>query len=492
MPQDSRRRVLGWGAGHQRPTAGLRVRMARGRGLQDRGVGTVIKVSAAPTRAAGAQPACRVKWDDGSVGDYFSGMTMSRNAVVRASHPDYDTSALEHWLDEVGWGQRGREVLASCSIRELLEPSGLKWEKIGRDRPSHGRERLGRARDYVRNSNEPPGHSSELSAALAKGRTQFTEEQWRAFGIPDLRFDDFVKAGDFYFRPDEMDSEVLHKLARLQSHKTTAVVPGVEGDQKAAPAAEAPDHSKADGASHARERVMRDGGKHVRWYPSSRVQSEAAEVDSPVKQFRPKESDAENTFTVRAYTPSAVTGALNAGCVHSSHWGPGQCQRTDGGDKVQIRLTAASSDTRGRPQQLAKDVAVTDNGDGTYTCRFSVDEDSAAVFAEEAPRVLTQADRAPARLEVRINGRHASGSPFPVSILGKGQRATTEVYAQVEAADQVEDVRPKVRALRALCSAMVDASPSKHRTRINCHTKGTGHDFAWHGRSGSSLPLEIA
>ena len=39
-----------------------------------------------------AQPLCRVKWDDGSTEDYFSGMTLSRNAVGRSVHPDYDSS----------------------------------------------------------------------------------------------------------------------------------------------------------------------------------------------------------------------------------------------------------------------------------------------------------------------------------------------------------------------------------------------------------------
>ena len=56
----------------------------------NQGVGTVVKVSMG---AGGkAQPLCRVKWDDGSTEDYFSGMTLSRNAVGRSVHPDYDSS----------------------------------------------------------------------------------------------------------------------------------------------------------------------------------------------------------------------------------------------------------------------------------------------------------------------------------------------------------------------------------------------------------------
>mmetsp|Transcript_54289 Transcript_54289/g.79609 ORF Transcript_54289/g.79609 Transcript_54289/m.79609 type:complete len:226 (-) Transcript_54289:21-698(-) len=108
--------TIGWGSGHQRPTPGLRVRVIPS--LRDRGVGTVLKVHA--VKGGGVQPACRVKWDDGSLCEYFSGMTISRAALARAVHPHYDSSELERWVETMGWGANGEQVLSSHSIREIL------------------------------------------------------------------------------------------------------------------------------------------------------------------------------------------------------------------------------------------------------------------------------------------------------------------------------------------------------------------------------------
>eukprot|EP00802_Teleaulax_amphioxeia_P028358 Tamp_30023.p1 GENE.Tamp_30023~~Tamp_30023.p1 ORF type:complete len:143 (-),score=24.98 Tamp_30023:320-748(-) len=112
-----RAKLLGWGGGHQRPAAGVRVRMIRG--LMDRGVGTVLKVVAVVKN--GAHPACRVRWDDGSVEDYYSGMTFSRAACARSAHPHFDTSALEQWVEDMGWGSHGAKMLASHSVDALLQ-----------------------------------------------------------------------------------------------------------------------------------------------------------------------------------------------------------------------------------------------------------------------------------------------------------------------------------------------------------------------------------
>ena len=404
MPRDKRRLVLGWGAGHQRPTAGLRVRMTRKEGLlHDRGVGTVVKVMAAsgPT----AQPACRVRWDDGSMGEYFSGMTVSRDAVARGCHPHYDTSALERWLDVVGWGQHGREVLSTCPIREILEMG-----------------------------------AAELHKRVRPGR----------------------------------------KLALFEGGSTKLAAQAVASE-------------KVEGTSHARERAKALGQKQVRWFPSRHVQSEE---DTPPQQ----QASTETRFTVRAFTPSAVTGAINRGCVHSGHWDRVQHQRSDGGDKIQIRLVA-STDDHSSPRQLEKEVKVSDNGDGTYCCSFSIDMESAAALQAEAPRVLSHASHAHARLEVRINGRHVVGSPFPVAILGTGQRVTKEAHAPSESqqvteeTDDLEDFQAKTKVLHALCRQMLNAKlAASHRTRLLCHSTGTGHDFSWQGKggSGSSLPLEVA
>ena len=110
--------------------------------------------------AGGAsQPTVRVKWDDGSVadtadppqcaaraaernagmqrliltphatqsGEYHSGMTISRGALARNVHPDYETWDLERWLDTVEWGPRARTLLSTQPVCHILRlgPSDL-------------------------------------------------------------------------------------------------------------------------------------------------------------------------------------------------------------------------------------------------------------------------------------------------------------------------------------------------------------------------------
>ena len=52
------------------------------------GLGTVIKVSSGGL----AQPVVRVRWDDGTLADYASGISISRDAVSRNVHPHLDES----------------------------------------------------------------------------------------------------------------------------------------------------------------------------------------------------------------------------------------------------------------------------------------------------------------------------------------------------------------------------------------------------------------
>jgi hypothetical protein len=61
---------------------------------------------------------------------------------------------------------------------------GLKWKKVGSLKPRKGRE-----------------ISNEALAAKVQQQLEFTEQEWVLLGIKDLRMDDFVKAGGFYFRP---------------------------------------------------------------------------------------------------------------------------------------------------------------------------------------------------------------------------------------------------------------------------------------------------
>ena len=81
---------------------------------------------------------------------------------------------------------------------------------------------------------------------------------------------------------------------------------------------------------------------------------------------------------------------------------------SEGGDSVGIKLMGVLEHAQEAADaavevDLAKDVSVVDAGDGTYTCTYSVVKGAAAGQT--------------ARLEVRVNGGHVSGSPFQVPIV---------------------------------------------------------------------------
>ena len=70
--------------------------------------------------------------------------------------------------------------------------SGLHWKEAGRTVPTHGRDLA----------------NAELAEAL-RHRSSFEQREWDAFGIEDLRMDDYIKVGETYFRPAEVRGDVL-------------------------------------------------------------------------------------------------------------------------------------------------------------------------------------------------------------------------------------------------------------------------------------------
>ena len=90
--------------------------------------------------------------------------------------------------------QDGRERGSSS----LHRASGFKWRKIGATEPAQGRE--------LKN------HS--LHMALYD-KTEFTQQEWDAFGITDLSMDHFVKRGAYYFIPAETVVEAEERMRVL-------------------------------------------------------------------------------------------------------------------------------------------------------------------------------------------------------------------------------------------------------------------------------------
>ena len=97
------------------------------------------------------------------------------------------------------------ECLRQVKI-DLGTASGLKWRNIGNEKPSKGEELT---------------NAADLASALAsttKSMTEFTQEQWDAFGISALRIDHFIKSGKSYFQPAETgESKVIHAQSDMRS-----------------------------------------------------------------------------------------------------------------------------------------------------------------------------------------------------------------------------------------------------------------------------------
>jgi len=78
--------------------------------------------------------------------------------------------------------------------------SGLQWRNTGHVRPIGGR------------SLQKP----ELAEALTR-TTEFTQQEWDAFGIANLRVDDFIKSGHCYFMPVSRRDSPGHSSIVLQT-----------------------------------------------------------------------------------------------------------------------------------------------------------------------------------------------------------------------------------------------------------------------------------
>ena len=90
---------------------------------------------------------------------------------------------------------RGKELTVECSGTLA---SGLKWLKAGDTRPANGRDL----------------ENAKLAETLMS-KTGFTQQEWDAFGITDLRMDHFVKVGESYFKPEceaEWGDEYVRRL----------------------------------------------------------------------------------------------------------------------------------------------------------------------------------------------------------------------------------------------------------------------------------------
>ena len=89
-------------------------------------------------------------------------------------------------------------------------PSGSKWKRTTQPKNGHGR--------ILTNSNLSNALSErtapEAQVQQPRHEAEFTKEEWVAFGISDLRMDDYIRCGNAYFKPADNPSDVLFSAKR--------------------------------------------------------------------------------------------------------------------------------------------------------------------------------------------------------------------------------------------------------------------------------------
>ena len=69
-----------------------------------------------------------------------------------------------------------------------------------------------------------------------KGKTQFTRQEWKGFGIEDLRFSDFVESGDCYLQPvfNQKDGNLLFDALKIKNRERLEEAGGGAGQHEGA------------------------------------------------------------------------------------------------------------------------------------------------------------------------------------------------------------------------------------------------------------------
>jgi len=125
-----------------------------------------------------------------SILDGFRGLTREESLLATMIRPVEVRRNLEHKGDEAKPDCRPTLLwpLPKIRLESIWETaSGLRWRNIGTTRPTEGNELT----------------SSTLSTILMT-RRYLTAEEWGGLDMPAPRTDDFIKAGNFYFTPDDI------------------------------------------------------------------------------------------------------------------------------------------------------------------------------------------------------------------------------------------------------------------------------------------------
>jgi len=135
--------------------------------------------------------------------------------------------------------KEGRKLTNSKLSHALMRSSGLRWACAGASQPSEGRDlaneelakALGKKTDFTQQEWDAFGISHvTVDDFMQSGgsyykptvrTTEFTQKEWSSFGISDLRKDDFVKSGSVYFKPAASLERIGDELEGLQTSALT-------------------------------------------------------------------------------------------------------------------------------------------------------------------------------------------------------------------------------------------------------------------------------
>ena len=109
------------------------------------------------------------------------------NEQLELPYAEEEAEEVAEALFEQGFGEVNKLCGKEASKKAVLESLGalgLKWERLGEEKPQQGREL-----------------SNPRLAEELQSKTDFTLEEWKSFGITDLGNGSFIRAGGLYFKP---------------------------------------------------------------------------------------------------------------------------------------------------------------------------------------------------------------------------------------------------------------------------------------------------